>query len=102
MKALLIGLSLLASSISFADTTISGLVTKGPGEYGQFQIQEKDSGRLFEVDVNIRPGPVCGQAIKFANTMNEAVGHEAVLTGVLGTEGDVFMANSEGIQILGN
>jgi len=102
MKTFVTGLFLLVSSVASADTSIAGLITQDPNN-SQYQIRENSNDQTFVVDVNLHPGSVCGQVRAFEGAMQQALGHQAQLTGqfkTLSTNEEVFSANSDGIQIL--
>jgi hypothetical protein len=101
MKRFLLFLLFSLPAISFADTTITGMVTSN-GE-GRYTVQESTSGQIYAVDIHFQGGSVCGTAIQFGREMRQADGHQTQLTGIFATlsSGEpVFEADVDGIKVL--
>ena len=102
MKQLVVSLLFLIPGISFADTTITGVVSQTGG---MFQIEEDSTGQIFEVVMHFTGGSACGQARRFYQGITEAVGHETQMTGIFSqrsTGTPTFQANPGEITVLSN
>lgn len=100
MKTFVVGLLLMASSISFADT-ISGIVRKA-NDNQTYQLIEDGSGQPLQLDVHLGAGSVCGQVLNFERALDQALGQHVELTGLLKRTNSgvlVFKVDNGGVAI---